>query len=90
MGDVAYGSNSLEIENIIDNGGVVMTNILISDNMWHNILVIGYTSCQEYIYIDPNDSENFYKCSCEVLKMKSSLKYYFEIKLPKLNKNENK
>ena len=48
-----------------------------------NILIIGYTTVGNYIYIDPNDNENFYICSEEYLKSNNSYKYSFEIRINK-------
>lgn len=58
-----------------------MTNMSVSSQKWHNILIIGYTKDGNYIYIDPNDNKNFYICSEEYLKSKNNGKYSFEIKI---------
>lgn len=79
--NTAYSSNSIDYKTAIDAGRVVMTNVPITDTMWHNILVIGYTQSGEYIYMDPNDNDNFYKCSEGYLKSNNSLKYSFEIEI---------
>ncbi len=47
------------IPDAIDAGHTVMTNIIITGNTWHNILIIGYTSSGNYIYINPADAKAY-------------------------------
>ena len=78
---ITYGGTPLDYKSCIDAGGVVMTNRAITNVAWHNILVVGYTKQGNYIYIDPNDSKNFYICPLGDLQSESTYKYNFKIKL---------
>ena len=81
--NVAYSSTSMDYKAAINNGNVVMTNVQISSNMWHNIVVFGYTNKGEFIYIDPNDNTNFRKCSDNYLRSNNNQKYSIVINISK-------
>ncbi len=88
IGNISYGNNAFDYKACINDGSVIMTNIHISNNMWHNILIIGYTKQGNYIYIDPNDNAHYYVCSPRDLQSDSSYKYNIEI-IQKIDYYEN-
>lgn len=81
---VRYGGDPpYDYKAAIDRGNVVMTNIVIEyggNKIGHNLLIVGYTQENNYIYIDPNDKDNVYECSPDYLEHKKGWKYDFEFK----------
>ena len=81
---IVNGTDSLtafDYRKAIDNKNVIMTNIEVSSNNLHSILIIGYTKDSCFIYIDPNVKVFYYKCSENYLKKDFEGKYNFEIKI---------
>lgn len=85
IGQIAYGDTSFNYVKCINSGNVIMTNVEVKNSSgetlgWHNLLIIGYAQNGNYIYIDPNDSSNFYECHPNYIHSNSVYKYNFEIK----------